>query len=107
MQASRARHRRTLTARRSFGIIVICGAGILSLWLAANWGYQVIRKPAELFFPVSGALSKTPAETWRQYALALAADLECVRAVSPRIERGRHVPDDRWNVPRSAALLHP
>ena len=26
------------------------------------------RKPAELFFPVSGALSKTPAETWRSYA---------------------------------------
>jgi len=37
------------------------------LWLAANWVYQVIRKPAELFFPVSGALYKTPPETWRQY----------------------------------------
>jgi hypothetical protein len=34
---------------------------------ALNWIYQVVRKPAELFFPVSGALSKTPAETWRQY----------------------------------------
>ncbi len=33
-----------------------------------NWIYQVVRKPAELFFPVSGALSKTPAETWREYA---------------------------------------
>ena len=28
--------------------------------LAANWVYQVVRKPAELFFPVSGALNKTP-----------------------------------------------
>jgi hypothetical protein len=27
----------------------------------------VARKPAELFFPVSGVLSKTPSETWRQY----------------------------------------
>ena len=36
-------------------------------WLAMNWVYQVARKPAELFFPVSGALSKTPAETWRRY----------------------------------------
>jgi hypothetical protein len=27
----------------------------------------VIRKPTELFFPVSGALGKTPSETWRQY----------------------------------------
>src|SRR3954467_15134645 len=32
-----------------------------------NGLYQVARKPAELFFPVSGVLSKTPAETWRQY----------------------------------------
>jgi hypothetical protein len=35
--------------------------------LAVNWVYQVIRKPTELFFPVSGALYKTPAETWRDY----------------------------------------
>lgn len=33
-----------------------------------NWIYQVVRKPAELFFPVSGALAKTPTETWREYA---------------------------------------
>lgn len=36
-------------------------------WLALNWIYQAVRKPAELFFPVSGILSKTPAETWRTY----------------------------------------
>ena len=35
--------------------------------LALNWIYQVVRKPAELFFPVSGALAKTPAQTWEQY----------------------------------------
>jgi hypothetical protein len=38
------------------------------LWLTVNWIYQVVRKPSELFFPVSGTLNKTPAETWRQYA---------------------------------------
>jgi hypothetical protein len=38
------------------------------LWFALNWMYQVIRKPSELFFPVSGTLNKTPTETWRQYA---------------------------------------
>jgi hypothetical protein len=38
------------------------------LWLGVNWVYQVIRKPSELLFPVSGTLNKTPAETWRQYA---------------------------------------
>jgi hypothetical protein len=42
-------------------------AAVLVLLLALNWLYQVIRKPAELFFPVSGALHKTPSETWRQY----------------------------------------
>jgi len=40
----------------------------LVLWLTVNWLYQVVRKPSELFFPVSGTLNKTPAETWRQYA---------------------------------------
>jgi hypothetical protein len=36
-------------------------------WLTANALYQVLRKPAELFFPVRGVLDKTPAETWREY----------------------------------------
>ena len=35
---------------------------------ALNWLYQVVRKPAELLFPVGGVLSKTPAETWKSYA---------------------------------------
>ncbi len=35
--------------------------------LAVNWAYQVVRKPTELFFPVSGTLYKTPSETWREY----------------------------------------
>ncbi len=35
--------------------------------LTINWIYQVIRKPTELFFPVSGTLFKTPRETWREY----------------------------------------
>ena len=40
---------------------------ILVFWAAANWIYQAVRKPSELFFPVSGALHKAPAETWRKY----------------------------------------
>ncbi|HEX2056279.1 MAG TPA: lytic transglycosylase domain-containing protein [Nitrospiraceae bacterium] len=40
---------------------------IVTAWLAINWMYQTIRKPTELFFPISGTLVKTPAETWRQY----------------------------------------
>ncbi len=38
-----------------------------ALWYAVNGVYQVVRKPSELFFPVSGTLNKTPAETWRDY----------------------------------------
>jgi hypothetical protein len=38
------------------------------LALIINGLYQVIRKPSELFFPVSGTLYKTPPETWREYA---------------------------------------
>lgn len=37
------------------------------LWLSVNWAYQVAHKPSELFFPVSGALFKTPYETWDEY----------------------------------------
>jgi hypothetical protein len=51
-----------LAIRLLLGAVVILG-----VWFAANWGYQVIRKPSELFFPLSGALAKTPSETWRQY----------------------------------------
>jgi len=40
----------------------------LVVWLLCNWIYQVVRKPSELFFPVSGTLNKSPAETWLQYA---------------------------------------
>jgi len=43
------------------------GTGLLATLFALNWVLQVARKPAELFFPVSGALYKTPAETWREY----------------------------------------
>jgi len=38
--------------------------------LAINGVYQVVRKPTELFFPVSGVLAKTPQESWREYGLA-------------------------------------
>jgi hypothetical protein len=48
--------------------IIIGAALILILLLTVNWIYQVIRKPSELFFPVSGTLYKTPSETWRQYS---------------------------------------
>jgi hypothetical protein len=47
--------------------LFVATAIILFAGLAINWVYQTIRKPTELFFPISGAFVKTPAETWRQY----------------------------------------
>jgi hypothetical protein len=46
------------------GVVVL-----LAAWAVANAVYQAMRKPTELFFPVSGALDKSPAETWRSYGL--------------------------------------
>lgn len=46
---------------------IIVASVAVALWSAVNWTYQVVRKPAELFFPVSDTLFKTPVETWRQY----------------------------------------
>ena len=47
--------------------LLVGAAAILAVLTASNWVYQVVRKPAEMFFPVSGVLAKTPAETWRRY----------------------------------------
>ncbi len=63
--------RRALRALLAAPLVVRILVGailVVVVWSALNWAYQVIRKPTELFFPVSGTLSKTPAETWRQYA---------------------------------------
>jgi hypothetical protein len=43
-----------------------CGGG--SWFSMMNFVHHVVRKPTEMLFPVSGALNKMPAETWRQYA---------------------------------------
>jgi hypothetical protein len=43
-----------------------CVLGIAGFF-ALNLIYQVIRKPGELFAPISGALSKSPASTWQSY----------------------------------------
>jgi hypothetical protein len=63
--------RRVLQVFRSapFGLqALVTLAAVVLLWFVLNGMYQVIRKPSELFFPVSGTLNKVPAETWRQYA---------------------------------------
>jgi hypothetical protein len=47
---------------------LIALAILAAIALAVNGIYQVLRKPTELFFPVSGALNKVPEETWSRYA---------------------------------------
>ena len=58
---------RTLRSAPGLVQFLIVAAVALALWSAANWTYQVMRKPTELFFPVSGTLAKTPSATWQQY----------------------------------------
>jgi len=68
--AARTRRRWRRAWRRAplgLRIALLCAVGAL-LALAVNGVYQLVRKPTELFFPVSGALYKVPAETWRDYA---------------------------------------
>jgi hypothetical protein len=48
--------------------IVVIAATILAVFSGMNLVYQVLRKPTEVFAPVSAAFNKTPIETWRQYA---------------------------------------
>lgn len=40
---------------------------VVALAAAANWVVQLVRKPSEAFFPLDGALAKTPAQAWREY----------------------------------------
>jgi hypothetical protein len=48
--------------------IVVIAAAVLAVFAVTNVVYQVVRKPTEMLFPVSGSLNKAPTDTWRQYA---------------------------------------
>lgn len=47
-------------------VCIVAGVALI-LAFAVNGAYQLARKPTEIFFPVSGVLYKTPAQTWRVY----------------------------------------
>lgn len=67
---SRRKRRRALKAFVAAPLVVQATSVVLvliALWALTNGIFQVLRKPAELFFPVAGALAKLPAETWREY----------------------------------------
>jgi hypothetical protein len=67
--AARTRRRWWSALRRTpLAVQIVAGAMAFAVVaLSVNWIYQVYRKPAELFFPVSGSLYKQPAQTWRAY----------------------------------------
>ena len=69
MPSARTRRRLVRAFRGAPGAVqaLVAVLVVVALWLGVNWTYQVYRKPSELFFPVSGALYKEPAQTWRAY----------------------------------------
>lgn len=56
-----------LTRVPAFVYLLVGVVLALVLVPSVNWIYQVVRKPSELFFPVSDDLYKTPSETWQSY----------------------------------------
>jgi hypothetical protein len=68
---SGVRYIRRKSSRRSracgkTAIVRWCALGIVGFF-TLNLIYQVVRKPGELFAPISGSLAKSPAATWKSY----------------------------------------
>jgi len=62
----RRKSRRSTKLQWKGAFVRRCVLGIAGFF-ALNLIYQVIRKPGELFAPISGSLSKSPAATWQSY----------------------------------------
>jgi hypothetical protein len=60
----RAQGGRRITRLRLIGFAAVA----VIIFLVVNWVYQVVRKPTELLFPVSRAFTKSPQQTWHEYA---------------------------------------
>ena len=68
--SARLRKQTWRAVRRAPGLLQLLMALVVlaTAALVVNGAYQVLRKPTELFFPVSGRLNKVPDETWSRYA---------------------------------------
>ena len=62
----RQKSRRFTRSRWKGAVALYCVLGIGGFF-ALNLIYQVIRKPGELFAPISASLSKSPETTWQSY----------------------------------------
>ena len=96
--------------------VVIALVAVTAVALAINGIYQVARKPTEIFFPVSGVLAKTPAETWREYGPAFrryatpAIDAELLAALAQVEGSGNPLVRTYWRwswAPRPFDLYRP
>jgi hypothetical protein len=72
LPSARTRRRLVAAARRApRAVQLTLLVGVLAaVSLGVNWTYQVIRKPSELFFPISESFYKDPVATWRAYGAA-------------------------------------
>ena len=109
---SRATRGRASRAKGLSGtrIVLYAVVGLIGL-VAADFLYQVIRKPTELLFPVSGVLYKTPAESWqaygplfRRYSTAL-IDAELLAALAQVEASGNPLVRTYWRWSWSAPLI--
>ena len=62
----RQKSRRVTRSRWKGTIVWYCVLAMVGFF-GLNWIYQVIRKPGEIFGPVSASLSKSPESTWQSY----------------------------------------
>ena len=62
----RRKSRKPARLRWKGAIVWWCVLGIVGFF-ALNLIYQIVRKPGEIFAPISGSLSKSPVSTWESY----------------------------------------
>jgi hypothetical protein len=65
-QRRRRWKRAFVRAPRTVRVSVVVVA-LLCTWVLVNGCVQLVKKPTELFFPMSGTLAKTPTQTWEAY----------------------------------------
>jgi hypothetical protein len=74
---------RKLKAAPAAARYAVIAAAVVAVFSATNLVYHVLRKPTEMLIPVSGALNKAPAATWRGYGPSFRA--YSTAAVAPEL----------------------
>jgi hypothetical protein len=61
------RAQRKLEALPAAMWVIIISTAVLAVFSVTDIVYQVLRKPTEVFAPISNGFNKLPSETWRHY----------------------------------------